>query len=668
VTELVPVLVAVAIAGLAGGVALARRPPLAAAVLALFDIAYLNGLVDRVAGISLFWPLLAVGFGAIGVLARRGELRLRWSPLLTIGVLVLAVSALAFAANPIRDGQWAVMTDRLTSFLFAGVVYVLVVSTRAWRTVAWTVVGGLAAICLVTVAHAALLHSQGDLFGLSTVKVTVTQGVVAHRHGGTSEDVNFWGRALLLWTPLALSAWALTRGRRRWLWLAAFGALLAGIYLTQSRGSFLAIVPAVLCWFVVAGRRYSRLLAFAPLVLLVALPLTGAWARLATITSIVAEQTEGGQDQSLVDRARQQRAGFDMFLDSPALGQGTGAFKPLFPEFDRYADESGTIENPVGAHNFFIEQLAEGGIVGFTAWALLLGGGIFVSARTIVLCRGRGETRDVLFAAGIVAGLTGWAAASIFLHLSDLRGLLTILALAAALDTDVRGRPPLPFDEFARRQGAPRPRRIGIVAATTLLGASLATIVAGAALLSTDRDPRWEVRAVAPVLSRSGPVDGTTSFATDIITRGQLAATYGVYLERRDLVGAAATFTGIDRGDTEVSVFIPKSQGSVGLLVAGSDQDTVAALAPVILVEADAEIDALGTPFVLDVATTGALDRTTPNPYLGPLLVVVGGLGVLAALAVWARLYRVRVEQRQRRAEPAVASPAPVAPPTATAR
>jgi O-antigen ligase len=638
-TDLAPVLVAMAIVALVGCVALARRPRVAVAVLVLFDIANLNGVIDRLVGVSLFWPLFAVGLTSIVVLARRGELRGTWSPVLTLGLLVLAVSGLAFSVNPIRDGQWSVMLDRVASFAFFGIVYVLLVSTRAWRLVAWTVVAGLGAVCLLTLFHAVVLHGQGDLFGFSRVTVTYTGGAAVKRHGGTSADVNFWGRALLLWTPLALSAFAMTRGRRRWLWLGTFGCLVAGIYLTQSRGAFLAIVPACICWFALAGRRYLRVLAYAPVALLVILPVTGAWSRLATISSI--ESTTGGADQSLVDRARQQRAGLEMFFDSPVLGQGTGAYKAQFSTFDRYSDEYQAIPNPAGAHNFFIEQLAEGGILGFTAWVLLLGSAVFVSARTMIVCRGRGEVKDGLFAVGIVAGLAGWMVASLFLHLSDLRALLAIVAIAAALDADVRHRRPVSRPaEPARATGGPA--RLALAA---IVAASVIAAMVGASAMLRPAGTTWEASVVTPVATRPGPIDPTASWANDLITRGQLASTFVAYLERRDLVGQAGASAGVDPGDTEVVLTLPKSEGSVGIVVRGTDQDAVTALTPAVLARAGAEIDELGTPFLLDTPARATVDRVAPNSLVGPGLAVAGGLGLLAALVWWARRYRARSER-----------------------
>lgn len=61
----------------------------------------------------------------------------------------------------------------------------------------------------------------------------------------------------------ALALRALRSGRRRagWGWLGAFGALLAGVYLTQSRGTIIATVVVLFVWVLASGpaaRRQGR--------------------------------------------------------------------------------------------------------------------------------------------------------------------------------------------------------------------------------------------------------------------------------------------------------------------------------------------------------------------------------------------------------------------------
>ena len=93
------------------------------------------------------------------------------------------------------------------------------------------VVAGLA---LLTVIQQYFLHNSTTFFGFSRIPLAADIGAATPRHSGPEADVNFWGRTIVLFVPLALSLAVMRSERRRWwVWALAAGTLAAGEYLTQ---------------------------------------------------------------------------------------------------------------------------------------------------------------------------------------------------------------------------------------------------------------------------------------------------------------------------------------------------------------------------------------------------------------------------------------------------
>ena len=79
-----------------------------------------------------------------------------------------------------------------------------------------------------------------------------------------------------MFAPLALSLGvAASRRPQRLVWAGCALSLLAGVYLTQSRGGFIALFVAVVVWLALAGGRYRKSLLLVPVVVAVLVPLSG---------------------------------------------------------------------------------------------------------------------------------------------------------------------------------------------------------------------------------------------------------------------------------------------------------------------------------------------------------------------------------------------------------
>jgi O-antigen ligase len=140
--------------------------------------------------------------------------------------------------------------------------------------------------------------------------------------------------------------WSIASRRpQRLLWAGCALALLAGVYLTQSRGGFIALFVAVLGWMWFAGGRYRKSLLLAPVAVAILVPLTGIGSRLGTLSAITASSGVAGADMSVVTRKRLQLDALQMFLDSPITGHGIGSYVAIFHHYDRLSDYYQPVDN-----------------------------------------------------------------------------------------------------------------------------------------------------------------------------------------------------------------------------------------------------------------------------------------------------------------------------------
>jgi O-antigen ligase len=166
----------------------------------------------------------------------------------------------------------------------------------------------------------------------------------------------------------------------------------------------------------------------------------GGGERLGTLRE-ASEAAEQGGDESLVGRFVMGRVALAVFADHPAIGVGTGNFDLVSPDYQRRMGLA--VLRRLGSHDVYLEMAAESGLLGLASWILFYGSAVFVvvRARRIFerLPLGDESSRaGQLVSAGVLAGLGGWAFASLFLSLGDMRFLTVAIALGVALDIDAR--------------------------------------------------------------------------------------------------------------------------------------------------------------------------------------------------------------------------------------
>ena len=414
------------------------RPSVALLLLVAVTVTNTSAVIGERAGVGLYLLALVLALASLLLGVVRGDLRPAWSPVFLLAGVFVGTRALSllWASDP--GAGLPVVASAGKDCLFLVVVTMLVCGSANQARVTRLVVACVAVLAAVTLVNEFVLQNATDLGGFSNVPLTGELGAATSRHSGPEDDANFWARSLVLLLPLALSLAAAESTRRRRWWVLGAGTIVGGVYLTQSRGGFIACAAAVLAWLALAGPRYRRLLVAVPVVgVVVLLAVPGISSRLLTLRDLGASGGESG-DPSLAGRLASQRTAVDMFLDQPVTGVGAGNFEILQPEYRRRA---GLAAKPVAPHNTYLELASEGGVIGLLGWLAFYGGAAFVAVRSLVMVRGldrfAAHRQVALLLVGVLASLVGWGLASAFLPFGGFRSLLTVVALAAAVDIQV---------------------------------------------------------------------------------------------------------------------------------------------------------------------------------------------------------------------------------------
>jgi O-antigen ligase len=130
-----------------------------------------------------------------------------------------------------------------------------------------------------------------------------------------------------------------------------------------------------------------------------------------------------------VERVAHWQAAYGMFADAPWLGQGPGAYESAYGRYrlPRWAE-------PLGhAHNTYLQELAEGGLVGLLGYLAFFGGLVLLALRAALAPRGPLQAALGLGLAGVLAALAVHGLTD-HLYVHDLTvqlGLLAGLTVAA---------------------------------------------------------------------------------------------------------------------------------------------------------------------------------------------------------------------------------------------
>jgi O-antigen ligase len=389
----------------------------------------------------------------------------------------------------------------------------------------------LALLCSFAVVDEWLLGTKGGFFGFDVVTTALGVGVLAPRHAGALPDANFWGRFLALGLPFALALVATSRPglaahlgerrrrtaarrleraapSRRLVALVAIVLIAAGLYLTGSRGAFIAAGLGTLVFLVAVAVPVRRLLWSLPLgALTLAIP--GVGSRLFSSFSVEDSAQRAGADGSVVERLATQQVALRMIEGHPLSGVGPGGYLETFARTAASTDL--TLSRVVAPHNLYLGLWAETGLVGLLCWLAVVGVALTVGRRVLAHTTQSGDrvVRGLRpFGAAAVSGVVAWSTASAFLHLTYVRVFLIVVALTVVLDREV-------CDRLARAEASPAQHAVSSSAVRSAV-LRLAVVRSAAVRRNADlsRVRRWAGlgAAVALVAALAGaflPDDGS---------------------------------------------------------------------------------------------------------------------------------------------------------------
>lgn len=338
--------------------------------------------------------------------------------------LLLALFVLVTSLSIAFNGWTGGAVDQFNMFAPTLVAFVLLANTSLTRKRVVFVIGVFTVCAGLLAIHGIKQSATGEGW---TGMPLIDDGRI--QYVGIFSDPNDLGMLFVICMPMAiyLGSRGGLLGLRRVVWTAAAGLLLYGIYLTNSRGSMLALVAmsGAYLWQR-RGPTIALVLAAVCLTLLKLLP-----SRLDQLDV---------QERSASGRVEAWYEGMQMFIANPVIGVGTDRF---------------TEYNALTAHNSMILVLAENGFIGFILWFAFLGYCFWMMVRILRHGPQLADDEEVIewqrdraIAMTLLVSLVGYAATAFFLSRSYVILPYLLSAVVVAHFTGVRERFPdiVPFN------------------------------------------------------------------------------------------------------------------------------------------------------------------------------------------------------------------------------
>ena len=347
-----------------------------------------------------------------------------WQPIVIFVLVILATTIVA--DDPEISIAYVVELAKNLVFVSAILLAIRCFTDLKLLTGAMVVAGTIPATIGV---FQAVSGSRQEFFGYGTFldqPLVYDSASLVARPGGPVGDPNFFAMTLVPLIPLAIYLGRDTHSTLTKLAAAAAVMLLiAGTLVTFSRGGLfaLAAIGLVLAFF---GILRWRTLILISLVLIISLPfLPDNYAgRIEAGSSALTDEGAAEEDPAVSGRLSEMVAGVRMLTDHPLLGVGIGNYQLHYQEYARpLGIERRT---PRAAHSLPIETLAETGVIGFAALAILIGVPMF-GLRAIWRAPGI-DPQMRLASQGYFTAICGLLAASVFLHDAYPRYLWLLLA------------------------------------------------------------------------------------------------------------------------------------------------------------------------------------------------------------------------------------------------
>jgi O-antigen ligase len=309
------------------------RPTATMIVLVAIEAANVAEVVDGPTGVGHLGIMLGIATIAYALRDPAARARLNRGVLWCVGLITCYLVPQFIALLGSQNFEVSVVQLRtmvIDCVYLVTVLILVMISGKPWAAVAAMVVP-LAVLSLLCLINQAAFGGTATFGGFAMVRQEPWGLIELPRYGGPTVDANFWGRILVLGIPLAgaLAVRAWQSGRRivALYWFAAMIAISGGVYLTQSRGAYIAAAFVLILWILASGPR-TRLrgllsLPFLALVLLV----PGVGNRLfALMGDLLSSNPYRVVDPSVVGRQAVQEISWAMFRERPLFGFGPNVF------------------------------------------------------------------------------------------------------------------------------------------------------------------------------------------------------------------------------------------------------------------------------------------------------------------------------------------------------
>jgi len=384
--------------------------------------------------IPILDPLhLAEVFGTFGILALViGRLN-RGVPIakmtLELGA-VLAFAGVMLATAPFSiwpGGAVSIVTDLFSKVI---VVFVLITNTLTTRARFERFVNVVVLSCCYVAVKVVLDYGAG----LNTVEDGRAQGA-----GGLFGNPNDMALNLVAFLPFAV---ILLLGRSQSMLRAALAigtpAIVGAIIFSRSRGGMLGLVGMLLVLLFQLRRVRPSVAMTVMAVSLITIPLLPSSFTERMSSIVHPEEDPTGSREA---RKRLLREAWQAYLDNPVYGLGAGQFHNYNP--------SGREETWREAHNAWLQVASEMGTGGVLVFAVIVGSGFVAGvqasralrrARRTLKRRSKASSQWLarrepleMYAAALLASLTGWLIAAMFASVAYYWTLYLVLSLAITL-------------------------------------------------------------------------------------------------------------------------------------------------------------------------------------------------------------------------------------------
>lgn len=432
---------------LAGGIYLYKNPELA--TLVFVCVFYSNAAVlayqfDGVPQIVAASVPLLLGLPLVYYLFVRREGLVLDRVLLLMFLYLLTLILATLAAKDVLLGL-----NEIGNYFLEGIVlYFLVLnvirSLTMLQRVFWTLVFVCSLLGALTIFQELTNTYDKSYWGFMQRKKSIDFDELdyeeysgAKRAEGPVGEQNRYAQLMVVILPIGLYLFMTERTpRRKWLALIGTGLTFSGVLLTFSRGTFLALG---LVFFLIMCLGYIRprhaLAGGLALVVAVAIALPDYITRIAGLVDVARLQSASsdarGLDSSLRGRFAQNVAALYVFADYPLVGVGPAHFSKFYVL--RYGNAVGTkyLRGERRAHNMYLEQAANTGLLGFFAFMAIVLFILWRLWRARQFFRARSATL-VNLATAFGLSIVCYLITAVFLHLSYQRYYWFLLALAGA--------------------------------------------------------------------------------------------------------------------------------------------------------------------------------------------------------------------------------------------